>query len=198
MIRPPDIFSLMRIACCPLLLWLALRNHPHAFMVLGVFALLTDAADGFAARRLHLSSPRGAELDSWSDISLIVTLTLGAAWLWPDILREEAVFMIVALLSFLVPTLYGVLKYGHTTSYHTWGAKVCYLLLAVALILRFLRVAVWPFRAVIPLVVLEAIQEIVMTAMLPEWHPNIPSLWHARQVRLAMLAGIAAERNKSR
>ncbi|MCX7590461.1 MAG: CDP-alcohol phosphatidyltransferase family protein [Kiritimatiellae bacterium] len=188
MIRPPDIFSLTRIACCPLLLVCAVTGRPRAFMGLAVFALLTDAVDGFLARRLKVASPRGAELDSWSDMSLVVTLTLGAAWLWPDILREEAVYMTISLLSFLLPTIYGVVKYGHTTSYHTWGAKICYLLLALALILRFLRIAVWPFRAVVPLVVLEALQEIAMTTMLPRWHPNIPTIWHAMRIRRKLLS----------
>jgi CDP-diacylglycerol--glycerol-3-phosphate 3-phosphatidyltransferase len=115
-------------------------------------------------------------------------LPLGVAWLWPDILREEAVFIITALVSYLLPTVYGVLKFGHTTSYHTWGAKICAVLMGASLFLLFMRISPWPFRILTPLLVLEATEEVIMTTILPKWQPNLPSLWHAVRARRRLLA----------
>ena len=46
----------------------------------------------------------------------------------------------------------------------------------------FLGGVSWPFRFVTPLLILSGIEEIFMTAILPTWQANVPSLWRAMNI----------------
>jgi phosphatidylglycerophosphate synthase len=63
------------------------------------------------------------------------------------------------------------------------GAKFCTTAVSISLLLVFLGISRWPFRLCVPLLVLESIQEIAMVLILPRWHPNLPTLWHALRQR---------------
>ncbi|MDP6525118.1 MAG: CDP-alcohol phosphatidyltransferase family protein [Kiritimatiellia bacterium] len=179
----PNILSLFRIVASPVLLALAWAGMPNAFIALFAAMLVSDSVDGFLARHWHQESELGAKLDSWGDLSAVMVLPVSVLLLWPDILFDEVAFIATAFLCYVVPTVFGTIKYGRPTSYHTWGAKVTAVIIGISLILLFLRVSPWPFRLCIPIVVLEAIEEMVMTAMLRKWHANVPSSWHALKIR---------------
>ena len=69
-----DWFSFYRIAAAPLLLilvWLEQRDPFSWFLLL---SYSTDMIDGFLARKLKITSPRGSQLDSMGDQ---ITLTIG-------------------------------------------------------------------------------------------------------------------------
>lgn len=179
----PNVLSAFRIAAAPVLVILAILGHGCTFLVLYAVTLASDAADGFIARRLHEESEFGARLDSWGDFAMVLVLPVGGVLLWGDILMREAVFIVIVLCSYFVPTVVGAVKYGKPTSYHTWGAKVSAVLFGVAVLLLFSGVSPWPFRVFVPLAVLEAVEEMVMTCMLREWHAGVPSVWHAYRLR---------------
>jgi CDP-diacylglycerol--glycerol-3-phosphate 3-phosphatidyltransferase len=187
----PNALSLFRVLAAPVLLWLAWADRPKAFVVLYALTLASDCADGFLARRLHAESVLGARLDSYGDLAMVVAVPLGALRLWPEILVREAVFIAAGLLSYFVPTLVGVIKYGRPTSYHTWGAKLSAVLVGASLLLLFLDVSPWPFRVCIPFAVLEGLEEITMTVMLRRWHANVPTSWHAWRLRRAEREGVS-------
>ena len=179
----PNILSMFRIVSAPILVVLAWAGMPNAFIVLFAAILVSDSIDGFIARHLHQESEFGAKLDSWGDLSAVLALPVSVLLLWPDIILDEAPFIATAFICYIVPTIVGAIKYGRPPSYHTWGAKATAVLVGISLILLFLRVSHWPFRLCIPIVVLESIEEIVMTVMLREWHANVPSSWHALKIR---------------
>ncbi|MEO5340830.1 MAG: CDP-alcohol phosphatidyltransferase family protein [Magnetococcus sp. MYC-9] len=75
----PNILSLLRILSVPLLIWLILEEHPQEALWLFVCAGLTDALDGFIAKRLHMETELGRYLDPLADkfllLSGFITLT---------------------------------------------------------------------------------------------------------------------------
>lgn len=183
MLTVPNLLSLFRIGAAPVLLGLAWMQRPMAFSALYALTLLSDCADGFLARRMHTESVLGARLDSAGDLAMMLAMPVGALWLWPVIVRREAPYIVAGLASYFLPTVFGVIKYGRPTSYHTWGAKLTAVLLGIALLPMLLGVTPWPFRMLIPLAVAEGLEEVAMTAMLREWHANVPSSWHAWRLR---------------
>ena len=80
MLNVPNIITLLRLAMVPLLAWLLLEARYAA--ALGVFmaAALSDALDGFIARRYQLSSKLGATLDPIADKLSMLAATLLLAW----------------------------------------------------------------------------------------------------------------------
>lgn len=163
----------------------AVAGSRRWFVAIFVFALLSDSIDGFIARRRHEVTVTGARLDSLGDLMIVLTLLPGVWFLWPEIVRRESVYIAAGLISYLLPSLIGMCKFGRMTSYHTWGAKGMAVLMGVSLLLLFLEVSNLPFRACIPLAVLEGIEEVGITAVLPRWCANVPSLYHALRIRSA-------------
>lgn len=182
MLNLPNLLSALRLASVPFLLLLARLGMPVPFLVLLVCALLSDAVDGFLARKLGQVSELGAKLDSWGDFALYMTLPLCAWWLWPDLIRREAAFVVAVVACYTVPVLFGFLKFRRLTSYHTWGAKLSAWLLSASALLLFAGGPAWPFRLAVAVLVLAELEEIAVTAVLPRWRANVPTIFHALRI----------------
>ena len=174
----PNLLSLSRLLAVPFLLILAWQGRDDAFLVLLIVALSTDALDGFIARRFHCESPLGARLDSWGDFAIYSTVPLAAWWLWPDLLRQEAVAVITIMISFLLPVTLGFIKFHGITSYHTWSVKVAAVWMAAALLALFVLEIAWPIRVAAVLCAWSGLEEIAITLLLGERRTNVRSLWH--------------------
>lgn len=72
--RIPNLLSGLRLVAAPFMLYLSWMGFRVTFLVLLVFALLSDAIDGFIARRLNIKSDIGARLDSWGDLATYLTV----------------------------------------------------------------------------------------------------------------------------
>ncbi|MDH4321485.1 MAG: CDP-alcohol phosphatidyltransferase family protein, partial [Desulfobulbaceae bacterium] len=144
-------------------------------------ALVSDALDGYLARRLCQTSELGARLDSWGDCAVYCATPPAVWWLWPEIVRAEAPFVTLACLAFALPIAIGFGKYRRLTSYHTLGAKIAAVLLAITTPLLLLGGPAWPFRLAVLVLLAAEIEEIAITFTLPAWRSDIRSFWHARQ-----------------
>ena len=181
----PNLLSLSRIVAAPLMVTAAALGSARCFTALYAATLLSDATDGFLARRLHVESSLGATLDSRGDLAVALSLPIGALLLWPEMIRELAFYIVIALCAYLAPILVGELRYRRLPCFHTWGAKAMAIIVGAALLLMFMTQNSLFFRLCVPLLVLESIEELIMIAVLPRWHPNVPSVWHAIQLRRA-------------
>jgi CDP-diacylglycerol--glycerol-3-phosphate 3-phosphatidyltransferase len=112
-----------------------------------------------------------------------LSLPLAGWWLRPDIVRQEALFLVGGIFLYLAAIAAGFLKYRRLTSYHTWGAKLASIAVGLAVIVFFANGPGWPFRIAMPVVILACLEEITITLALPAWRANVPSLRHALQIR---------------
>jgi len=175
----PNLISILRLVIIPILLYAAWANKITPFLILFCCLLLMSLVDGFLARRLKQVTELGAELDSWGVFATYLFVPICAWMLWPELVRREASFVIAVLVFYFVPATLGLLKYGHLTSYHAWSAKFSAVLLGGTAFLLFMGGPAWPFRFATPILILSGIEKIFMTAILPQWQANVPSLWHA-------------------
>jgi CDP-diacylglycerol--glycerol-3-phosphate 3-phosphatidyltransferase len=176
--KAPNLLSAFRLIAAPFLVYLAWTDRPGLFLVLLALTLLSDAIDGFVARRLHATSELGTRLDSYGDLVTFLVIPLCAWWLWPDIIRREAGFVLLVMAAFVIPPSVGLLKFRQLTSYHTWFAKVVAVLMSVAIFFLFMADIAWPFRLAAALLFLSACEEIAITLRLPELRSNVRSYWH--------------------
>jgi cardiolipin synthase (CMP-forming) len=105
----PNLITLARILSVPVMVWAILTGWMLAAFLLFLAAGLSDAIDGYLAKRFAMTSELGAYLDPLADKALIVSIyvTLGIAGeipLWLVILVVSRDIMIVGavLLSWLV------------------------------------------------------------------------------------------------
>ena len=81
----PNLITLGRIIVVPIVVWAITSGAMLAAFVLFVVAGISDAVDGFLAKRFHMTSELGAYLDPLADKALIVSIyvSLGIAGALP-------------------------------------------------------------------------------------------------------------------
>ena len=105
----PNLITLARILLVPVIVWSIIANQMLMAFVLFLSAGMSDAIDGFLAKRFGMASELGAYLDPLADKALIVSIYValginGVIPLWLVILVVSRDIMIVAavMLSWLM------------------------------------------------------------------------------------------------
>ena len=175
----PNILSLFRILAAPFLLLTGWFGMPTLFFILFGLMLLSDALDGIIARMMNQTSELGARLDSYGDILTYLSTPFAAWWLWPDLLKGELYYIIAAIIIYILPAVFSLVKFGKLASYHTWITKLSAVLMSagVMMLLGFENNLL--FHIAIYFLVIEMVENIVITFILPEQKSDIHSIWHA-------------------
>jgi cardiolipin synthase len=81
----PNLITLGRILLVPVVVWAITSGEMRIAFLLFLAAGISDAVDGFLAKRFHMSSELGAYLDPLADKALIVSIyiSLGIAGALP-------------------------------------------------------------------------------------------------------------------
>ncbi len=105
----PNLISFARLLCVPLTVWLILNGQLLAAFWIFVLASLSDAADGFIARRFNLRTVIGGYIDPLADKALLVSvfITLGhegfiSSWLVILVVFRDAMIVGGAVLYHLL------------------------------------------------------------------------------------------------
>src|SRR5438874_13316847 len=88
-----DYLSFLRLLLVPLIWLVALQGQSRLVGVGLIAAGVTDALDGYLARRLGQVSTRGARLDAIADIVLLVSAAAWLQLLHPDIARDNGALL---------------------------------------------------------------------------------------------------------
>jgi CDP-diacylglycerol--glycerol-3-phosphate 3-phosphatidyltransferase len=168
--------SMVRVLLAPVLIALALMQHPFLFIAVVLFSGFTDVVDGYLARRLNQVTALGSHLDTWGDFLIFTSMAVGAWLLWPEIVIQEQLAFTVILASFTLPALVGLLKFRTLTSYHTWSVKLAVLLTFAGYTLLFGGLLDWPFRVAAVASAYAGIEEIAITLLLNHARHDIRSL----------------------
>lgn len=96
----PNIITLGRILLVPIIVWAIASNQMEIAFAIFVIAGVSDAVDGFLAKRFNMASELGALLDPLADKALLVSIFIslgiwGAVPLWLVILVVSRDIMIV-------------------------------------------------------------------------------------------------------
>ena len=129
-IRPhiPNVITLFRILATAFLFWLP--PFEVAFYVVYTVAGLSDALDGWLARRLGMTSDLGARLDSIADLLLYAVMLVK---ILPELIRLLPGVIWLAVVAILLVRVgayvVAAVKYHRFAALHTWMNKATGLLL---------------------------------------------------------------------
>lgn len=179
----PNMISIFRLLLVPFMLWFAFSDRAGLFLTAFGVSLLSDVLDGLLARLTDQQSLLGARLDSCGDYAMYLAAVASAWILWPALIMREAFYFSFILISTAVSTLTGLLRYAHLPCYHTWGVKASAVLLGGSGFLLFAGASAIPFRIFSFLFVIAQIEVVAIILVLPEWRPNVHTLWHALHKR---------------
>jgi CDP-diacylglycerol---glycerol-3-phosphate 3-phosphatidyltransferase len=183
----PLALTIFRICSAPVLLVLAAMGKERVFLWLAIAAMLSDVLDGALARRLGASSETGRLLDSSADLLIALVSFAGATLLWPDTMREEALYFALVLAALVIPNVWGLLRFRRLLGYHTVSAKASGPFLLVSAVLLFTGLARLPFRLAAFVELAVAVEYIAISLILPGWTGEMKSVWHAWRHRRLVL-----------
>lgn len=105
----PTLLTLLRLVLVPVIIWLIVTDELLAAFLVFLIAGLTDALDGFFARRFNWVTTLGAYLDALADKALLVSVyaTLGffghlPPWLVILVISRDVLIIGAVLLSWLL------------------------------------------------------------------------------------------------
>ncbi len=179
----PNMISGLRLVLVPVLVLVAFAGNRPWFLALFVFSLLTDAADGYIARKYHLTTRTGPILDSVADLALYSAFFVGSVILWPDIIFMVRGCIAVIVVAYIVSVIAGLLKFHQLPNYHTWSAKIAAVIVNAAGLILFIYRNAWQFRIAAVFLVLVLLENLTITITLPRMQSDVPSLLHALRIR---------------
>ncbi len=179
LMRPvPNLITGARLACAPLLLWLALTGHEHAFGLVLVAALLSDIVDGLIARLCQATSALGARLDSLADALLFPVAAVGAWVFHAASLRPQAWLFVAVLGLALTENVAALWRYGRLSSFHTYLSRAAAYALGIFVGGLFVFGFVpWLMWLAVVLAVAASVEEFVLLWRLPRWRCDVRGLW---------------------
>lgn len=171
-----DTMTLLRIAASLLLLFLPL--HSFAFFAAYTLAGLTDALDGWLARRTGTASDFGAKLDSIADL-----LFYGAMLLrfMPVLLQllPDGIWYAVAVILLVRLAAYGTaaIRYHRFASLHTWLNKLTGAALFLLPYILAVSTGIAYCQAVCVLAFAASLEELVIHLFLPGYQADRKSVF---------------------
>lgn len=179
----PNAICLLRLILAPVLLLLAWNGHSDLFILVLAAAFLLDALDGPLARYLHQESELGPRLDTIADVAIYMVLPVCIWWLWPELIIAEWIYVLIIVVSILLPMTAGFIKFRLPTSYHTWLVKAAATVTAVSTLVMLLGGPELPFRMASFLCLAAGIEEVLITLMMNRPRSDVRSIVHALKYR---------------
>ncbi|ELR71460.1 Putative phosphatidylglycerophosphate synthase [Fulvivirga imtechensis AK7] len=173
-----DWFSVYRIAALPVIIVAILLDKRTMTGWLLIISFLTDAIDGYLARKKKITSRRGARLDSAGDALTFLVGIFGVYIFGLEKIFQHFYVISVALSLYLFQLILGFIRYGKSSSLHTYSAKTAAVLQATFLVIFYLHEWVpWLFWIAIIISIIETIEEIIIIFILPKWETDVKGLY---------------------
>lgn len=170
--------TLYRLLVAPLLFLLIITGRIDIFRWLLPLSFLSDALDGYLARRYKVTSVLGAKLDSIADDLTLLVAILGLFLLRPEFVIEQNAIIIPLLVLYLTQTALALFRYRKISGFHTYLAKGATVLQGAFLILVFFTGPIdLLFYATALVTALDLLEEVVLVFLLPHWRANVKGLY---------------------
>jgi CDP-diacylglycerol--glycerol-3-phosphate 3-phosphatidyltransferase len=175
-----DWFSFYRIFAVPFLLVLILLDERLIFTWMLLVSYSTDAIDGYLARKLKITSPRGSQLDSFGDQMTLIMGLIGLSYFETAFIKTNLLIILIAFVPYIIQMIIAYSKYGKATAFHTYLAKLSAIIQSVFILWSlFFSPQYVLFYAMIAIGVLETIEEITLIFMYDNWASDVKSIFHA-------------------
>jgi len=183
----PYLLIAMRFIFAPIIFLLAYLNGTESkttILILMYVGLLTDIFDGIIARKVGVSSEKLRRLDSQTDLIFWLSLGFAAYFINPELVKIEwkgiSLIFIMEALCYIISWI----KFGKETCTHAWISKLwgISLIIAFTYLIEFQQTG-WSFYLMVILGLISHIDVILIILILPKWHYDVPSAFHAWKIR---------------
>ena len=177
-----DWFSFYRIFAAPFLLLIIWSGNRELFSWLLLLSYSTDMIDGFLARKLKITSPRGSQLDSFGDQLTLFVGFIGLLFFEYEFISANYQWILIPFVLYFFQMLIAFRKYGKATAFHTYLAKLSAVVQALFILwLLFFGALYWLFYSMIVIGIIETIEEILLIYLYPNWVAGVKGYFWARR-----------------
>ena len=173
-----DYFSLYRFISFPLIVLAIVGNLQVITGILLLISFITDAIDGYLARKKQMETSRGAMLDSIGDLLTVLAGFAAFIVFETSFFIDHSGIIIISLSLYAIQVVLAYVKFKKLTSYHTYLAKIAAVFFTAFLVLTPI---VRPFEVLFYLTfavsIVEAAEEIAITIVLKEPMENVKGLY---------------------
>jgi len=176
-----DWFSFYRIFAAPFLILIVWSGQRELFTWLLLLSYSTDMIDGFLARKLKITSPRGSQLDSMGDQLTLIAGFIGLLRFEFEFISEQYQWILIPFVLYCIQMIIAFKKYRKATAFHTYLAKLSAIIQAVFILwLLFFGPVYWLFYTMIIIGIVETIEEILLIFLYPQWVAGVKGYIWAR------------------
>lgn len=183
----PGLLVSFRAALGPVMIILNVLSQKGCIAAVCIgLALLSDVFDGMLARRWQLDTVTLRRRDTRAD-TLFYACVLAVIWFrYPESLERRWVLIAGLITAEVIQHTFAAVKYGRHASYHSWISRIWGLMMASAMIaLLGWGIDNWFLDLTIAWGILCNVQGLAMSLLLPTWHNDVPTLFHAFRLRAA-------------
>jgi len=148
---------------------------------------MTDAVDGFLARKFNVTSKRGAILDSIGDDLTVGAAIVGMFVFKMDFILQQRPLLLTLTVLYVTQLCLALIRYHKMTSFHTWLAKIAAILQGIFLLLLFFLPGPVHliFYIMASVTLLDLVEEIILVIVLRRWQADVKGLyWVIRRRQL--------------
>jgi CDP-diacylglycerol--glycerol-3-phosphate 3-phosphatidyltransferase len=194
--RMPLYLIYSRLVFSAAILLLALIQCPHYktyMVILVITGLLTDVFDGIIARKLRISTQLLRRLDSSIDQVFWISVLTSTCICCPQFFRSHYVQLLIVLGVEALTYAISFIKFGKEVATHAISSKIWTLTILATIIQVILTCeSSVLFQCCFYLGVITRLEIIVILLILKKWQNDVPSVYHAVQLR----KGKEIKRNK--
>lgn len=175
-----DWFSFYRVIAAPFLVLLLWLDERQLFAWFLLISYSTDAIDGYLARKLKITSPRGSQLDSFGDQITLVVGLIGLLVFENEFIKKNILLISIAFVPYIIQMIIAYFKYGKATAFHTYLAKLSAILQSIFILYSlFFAPNYTLFYIMIVFGLLETFEEIVLIYMYDNWASDVKGIYWA-------------------
>lgn len=175
-----DWFSFYRIIAAPFLIALIWYDERLIFTWLLFISYSTDAIDGYLARKLKITSPRGSQLDSFGDQVTFIIGLIGLFYFETSFIKVNLLLIGLAFIPYTIQMFLAYYKYGKATAFHTYLAKLSAVIQSAFILWSlFFSPEYILFYGMLIIGLLETIEEICLIFMYDVWVSDVKGIYWA-------------------
>ena len=172
----PNLLSVIRIVLALSIIIFA-NNNKFVFSIV-LLCGLTDALDGYIARKYHFESKLGAKLDSLGDYVFFLILVL-YFFIWHiDLIKENSIFIGIIIIVRLLSLLVCWIKNKKIYSLHTISNKITGVLLFIGILVEIISERKDIILFLLMIALISAFEELIIMFIEKEPDINVKSIFH--------------------
>ncbi|MCK0178401.1 CDP-alcohol phosphatidyltransferase family protein [Flavobacteriaceae bacterium S0862] len=175
-----DWFSFYRVVAAPFLVLLLWLDERQLFAWFLLISYSTDAIDGYLARKLKITSPRGSQLDSFGDQITLVVGLIGLLIFENEFIKKNILLISIAFVPYIIQMILAYYKYGKATAYHTYFAKLSAIIQSAFILYSLFFAPNYAlFYIMIVFGLIETFEEITLIFMYDNWASDVKGIYWA-------------------